>query len=69
MAGAISLAARISGSDERLDSAASSAESLLSLPRLAPALAMVARSALALIAVQRGDAGAAEEQYRAHRAA
>ena len=42
---------------------------LLSLPRLAPALAMVARSARALIAVQRNEAEAAETQYRLHRAA
>jgi tetratricopeptide (TPR) repeat protein len=65
LAGVIPLAERIAGIDERLDSAAASAEALLSLPRLVPALAMVASSALALIAVQRNDAGAAEKLYHA----
>jgi tetratricopeptide (TPR) repeat protein len=63
MAGAVSLTARIARSDEHLDAAAESASALLTLPRLVPAMAMVARAALALIAVQRNDAEAAEEQY------
>ena len=62
MVGAISLTQRIAGKDQLLDSAATSAEALLSLP-LAPAMTMVARSALALIAVQRNDAAAAERHY------
>ena len=65
MAGVTPLAGRIAGIDERLDLAASSAETLLSLPRLPPALAMVARSGLALVAVQRSDARAAEGLYGA----
>jgi hypothetical protein len=65
MVGAITLTERIAGSDERLTLAATAAEALLSLPHLAPAFAIVARSALALIAVQRHDPGAAKEQYRA----
>ena len=65
MVGAIALTERIAGSDERLTSAATSAEALLSLPHLAPALAMVARSALAMIAVQRNEPEAAKEQYDA----
>ena len=65
LAGAISITARIADSDERLDSAAASAATLLSLPRLVPALALVARTASALIAVQRRDAEGAERYYRA----
>ena len=65
MVGAIALTERIAGTDERLTSAATSAEALLSLPHLAPAFAMVARSALALIAVQRNEPEAAKEQYHA----
>ena len=65
MVGAIALTERIAGTDERLTSAATSAEALLSLPHLAPALAMVARSALAMIAVQRNEPEAAKEQYHA----
>ena len=55
MVGAIALTERIAGSDERLTSAAESADVLLSLPRLAPAMAMIARIARALIAVQRNQ--------------
>jgi DNA-binding SARP family transcriptional activator len=65
MVGAIALTERIAGSDVRLTSAAASAEALLSLPRLPPALAMVARSARALIAVQRNEAELMEEHYHA----
>ena len=64
MVGTTALAERIAGSEERLASTATSAEAILSLPRLAPALAMVARSARALIAVQRNEAEAAETHYR-----
>jgi DNA-binding SARP family transcriptional activator len=65
MVGAIALTERIAGSDERLTSAAESADVLLSLPRLAPAMAMIPRIARALIAVERNEAEAAEEQYHA----
>ena len=64
MVGAISVTQRIADSDELLASAAKSADALLLLPHLAPALAMVARSARALIAVQQDDAEAAETRYR-----
>jgi DNA-binding SARP family transcriptional activator len=64
MVGATALAERIAGSEERLASAAASAEAILSLPPLAPALAMVARSARALIAVQRNEVEAAAMHYR-----
>jgi tetratricopeptide (TPR) repeat protein len=64
LVGAISLTQRIADSHELLASAAASADAQLSL-RLAPALAMVARSASALIAVQRNEAEAAQKHYRA----
>jgi DNA-binding SARP family transcriptional activator len=64
MVGAVALAGRIAGSDEHFASAAASADALLSLPHLAPALSMVARSARALIAVQRNEPEAAETHYR-----
>jgi tetratricopeptide (TPR) repeat protein len=65
MVGVVALTERIAGSDERLTSAAAAAEALIALPRLTPALAMVARCARALIAVGRNEARAAEEQYHA----
>jgi hypothetical protein len=65
VAGAFSITARIADSDELLGLAAASAAKLLSLPRLVPALALVARIASALIAVQRKDAEAAEREYSA----
>jgi tetratricopeptide (TPR) repeat protein len=52
-------------SAEKLDVAEAAADRVLALPRLAPALALYARSGLALIAVQRSDADAAERHYRA----
>jgi tetratricopeptide (TPR) repeat protein len=64
MVGATVLAERIAGSEERLDSAAASADAILALPHLAPALSMVARCARALIAVQRNEAEVAETHYR-----
>ena len=67
LAGAISVAARIADTDERLDSAAAAAADACSRCHGFPALAW-SRSALALIAVQRGDADAAEGLYGAHRA-
>jgi ATP/maltotriose-dependent transcriptional regulator MalT len=65
MVGAIALTERIAGSGTRLTSAAESADVLLSLPHLVPAMALTARSARALIAVQRNESEVAEEQYRA----
>jgi tetratricopeptide (TPR) repeat protein len=65
LAGVIPLTERISGNDERLELAQTVAANLLSLPRLAPVFALVARSGLGLIAVQRRDATAAEPLYRA----
>ncbi len=65
MVGAIALGERIADSDERLTSGAATADALLSLPRLAPALAMAARAARALIAVQRNEIEAAHQHYRA----
>jgi DNA-binding SARP family transcriptional activator len=64
MVGTTALTERIAGSHQHVASAATSAEAILSLPRLVPALAMVARSARALIAVQRNEAEAAETHYR-----
>jgi tetratricopeptide (TPR) repeat protein len=64
LAAAIPLVER-TASAERLDAAEGAADRVLALPRLAPALATYARSGLALIAVQRRDADAAERQYAA----
>jgi tetratricopeptide (TPR) repeat protein len=64
MVGTTALTERIAGSDERLASVATSADAILSLPRLVPALAMVARCARGLVAVQRHEAEAAETHYR-----
>ena len=61
----IPLIGRIANADERLDAARAAAERLLSQPRLVPVLAMLARSGLALIAVQRSDADSAEGLYGA----
>ena len=59
------LVGRIAGTDQRLGPAETSSQRVLSLPRLAPALALYARSGLALIAVARGDADAARMLYGA----
>jgi DNA-binding SARP family transcriptional activator len=64
LAGTISVTARIANTEEHLESAAESAKALLSMPQLVPAFALVAKSALALIAVQRHDADSAENHYR-----
>ncbi|MGH3137399.1 MAG: ATP-binding protein [Gaiellaceae bacterium] len=61
----IPLVSRIVGVDDGLGVALAAAERLLSVPRLAPGLAMGAKGGLALIAVQRGDANAAERLYGA----
>jgi DNA-binding SARP family transcriptional activator len=60
----IPLVARISGNCERLELAQRLADGVLALPRLAPALATYARSALALTAVLRDDAHESERLYR-----
>ncbi len=65
LATTIPLVGRIAGSDEGLDVAEAAAEHVLALPRLAPVLATYAMSGLALIAVQRRDADAAERLYAA----
>ena len=62
LAAIVPLARRISG-DERLDVARAAAERVLSVPRLAPVLALNATCGLALVAVQRGDAAAAKSLY------
>jgi DNA-binding SARP family transcriptional activator len=61
----IPLTSRIAGAGERLDVAELAAERVLSLPRLSPALALYAKSGLALIAVQRSDADTAKGLYGA----
>jgi DNA-binding SARP family transcriptional activator len=65
LAAALPLIGHMASADERLGVAEAAAERVLSLPRVAPVLAMYARSGLALIAVQRGDADAAEVLYGA----
>ena len=56
---AIPLASPFANDDGRLDVAGKAAAGVLALPRLNPALTVYASTALALIAVQRGDADAA----------
>ena len=65
----LSLIARITGDPSRLSVAQSLAETVLSLPVIIPWFTDVARVALALVAVQRGDAAGAREQYTALKAA
>ena len=59
----ISIAGRISGVTDRLDFAEESAAKILSSPFLAPLIELCANIALALIAVERGDASAARDPY------
>lgn len=59
------LVARISGEVKRAEEAEALAESVVSVPGGFPYPATVARLGLALLAVQRGDATAAGEQYAA----
>lgn len=61
----ISLVARITGVLDWFDVAESTAETVLSSPSVTPLDTVLARAGLALMAVQRGDAEAAEEQYAA----
>jgi DNA-binding SARP family transcriptional activator len=57
------LVSRVTNTNEGLDIAHAAAVRVLSLPRLAPVLASVARIGLALIAVHASDAKAAEDAY------
>ena len=59
----ISIAGRISGVTDRFDFAEESAAKILSSPFLAPLIELCANIALALIAVERGDASAARDPY------
>jgi hypothetical protein len=63
VASLIPLVSRIACSDEGLDAAEATAEGVLSLPRIAPGLAMVAKVGKALIAVERADGEAAASLY------
>ena len=56
---------RITGSTERFKDVERAAEVVLSSPRAIPRFAFCARTGLAMMAVQRGDAPAAAEQYAA----
>ncbi|MGH3082927.1 MAG: ATP-binding protein [Gaiellaceae bacterium] len=70
LAAVLPLVARMAGSSQGLDVAEAAAERVLSLPRLAPALALYATSGQALVAVKGNDAVAAERAYgflRPHR--
>jgi ATP/maltotriose-dependent transcriptional regulator MalT len=60
----VALASSAADLETGLDAAKSSANSVLSLPRVVPVLAMITRRALAMIAVQEGDPEAAERRYR-----
>lgn len=63
------MVARLTGSAERLDDAQQLAESVLALPSDIPSYTNMARAALALVAVERGDGEFARIQYAAlHRA-
>ena len=57
------LFARVSGTSELLDAAESTARSVVSSPSQPGLFINRARIGLALVAIQRGDAGAAEAQY------
>ena len=61
----IPMCARITGVHDRFDVAETAAESSFSLRFVPPHPAVLTRSGLALMAVQRGDGAAAEEQYTA----
>jgi len=63
MAANLSIIARIAGVTDWFDIAEEGAAAVLSSPTAAPNIVEVARTGLAFISVQRGDAAAAEEQY------
>ena len=59
----IPLIARITGLADRLEVAEAAAQTVLSSPSVMPAIAQAVVSGLALLAVVRGDAAAAQQQY------
>jgi len=61
----IAIAARITGDTSQTDIAISAAETVLAAPGALSIATILARVALGLISVQRGDASAAEQQYQA----
>src|SRR5262249_56319597 len=65
LAGVSALAGCIVADERLLDTAAAAAERVLTVPTLNPALQLYSTSALALVAVQRGDADAARPLHRA----
>jgi hypothetical protein len=65
VAGVSALAGCSTGDGRLLETATAAAERVLSLPALNPALRLYSTSALALVAVQRGDAGAARVLHHA----
>ena len=60
---AISLASRLTGAEEHLSVAESTAEDVLSLPSPTPLIARLSRAALGLASAQRGDAAGAMRYY------
>ena len=62
------MVARITGEAKQLEAAEDLAQAVLALPALFPWHSIVARAALGLVAVQRGDISAAQEQYAALKA-
>ena len=60
---AIALVARITGKSDFLEVAATAADTVLAFDSVQPIIAIVVQASLALLAVVRGDAVAAEEQY------
>ncbi len=61
----IPMAARITGSEDRLEIAEAAARTILSSPSASPQFVTMARSGLALLAIQRDDVTGAGEQYTA----
>jgi len=57
--------ARITGRMDQLDVAAEAAQAVLSSPAVTPLVTLISRCGLAMLAVLRSDAAAAEEQYAA----
>ena len=62
---AVPLAAGLAGGEERLDGARAAAEGVLALPKLNPLLRIYATTALALLAVRRGEPDDASRLYDA----
>lgn len=57
------LVARINGSAGSFDAAERAGQAVVSSPNAPPLIAAMARTGLAMIAIHRGDVGAAQEQY------